>query len=64
MYEEGVGRTERWSTLARELEGGVASKEKIRYICNQMKQYTLIIIILTTLLAGCGYQQANERIDS
>ena len=29
-----------------------------------MKQYTLIIIILTTLLAGCGYQQANERIDS
>ena len=29
-----------------------------------MKQCTLIIIILTTLLAGCGYQQANERIDS
>ena len=29
-----------------------------------MKQYTLIIIILTALLAGCGYQQANERIDS
>ena len=29
-----------------------------------MKQYTLIIIILTTLLAGCGYRQANERIDS
>ena len=34
------------------------------YLRNQMKQYTLIIIILTTLLAGCGYQQANERIDS
>ena len=29
-----------------------------------MKQYTLIIIILTTLLAGCGYRQANKRIDS
>ena len=29
-----------------------------------MKQCTLIIIILTTLLAGCGYQQANKRIDS
>ena len=50
--------------LAREVEGGVASKEKITYICNQMKQYTLIIIILTTLLAGCGYRQTNERIDS
>ena len=46
------------------MEAGVASKEKITYICNQMKQYTLIIIILTTLLAGCGYRQANERIDS
>ena len=34
------------------------------YLRNQMKQYTLIIIILTALLAGCGYRQANERIDA